>query len=241
MKLSTIINIIGWELINTFFLRLKKNKVYKIKEGIHGINLGCGIDNPPNWIGLDGGIYLLLGKLPKFFIKRNYTNKPIAKRYSFDEYMRAIRSKNLIYFNLQYKIPFENGVVPAIYTSHFMEHIHYNDARKMLIESKRVLKEGGIIRIVVPSLDAAVSQISESLDEYKKGNYKAIQPYVTVSTTGYVDKFAHHRFMYNFSLLKELLEECGFRNIEEKTFQQGNIKDVEILDFREGLYVEAVK
>jgi hypothetical protein len=47
--------------------------------------------------------------------------------------------------------------------------------------------------------------------------------------------------MYNFIELKKSLKTVGFKNIREFQFKKGNIPDVELLDTREGIFVEAVK
>jgi hypothetical protein len=55
--------------------------------------------------------------------------------------------------------------------------------------------------------------------------------------------FARHKYMYDFDLLKKLLERSGFENIVRCSYQQGETPDLEVLDNRpeETLFVEAVK
>lgn len=48
-------------------------------------------------------------------------------------------------------LPFEDCSVDAVSTSHFLEHITYDDAVKVLSEAHRVLRKGGEIEIVVPN------------------------------------------------------------------------------------------
>ena len=49
-------------------------------------------------------------------------------------------------------MPFGPSTVDVIYSSHMLEHLTRSEARRFLLESKRVLRPGGRIRIVVPDL-----------------------------------------------------------------------------------------
>ena len=55
-------------------------------------------------------------------------------------------------------IPFPEGQADAIYASHVMEHLSRSDAMSLAKECRRAIRSGGIIRLVVPDLEAIVSQ-----------------------------------------------------------------------------------
>ena len=55
--------------------------------------------------------------------------------------------------NLAKGIPFGPDSVDVVYHAHMLEHLDREDARSFLIEIKRVLKHGGIVRMVVPDLE----------------------------------------------------------------------------------------
>src|SRR5262249_18700565 len=63
---------------------------------------------------------------------------------------------NIMVHNLAKDIPFESDSVDVVYHSHMLEHLDRDVAGKFLLEVKRVLKPGGICRIVVPDLEMAV-------------------------------------------------------------------------------------
>jgi hypothetical protein len=54
-----------------------------------------------------------------------------------------------------------------------------------------------------------------------------------------------HQWMYDFDLLKILLEKCGFSKVIKSSYRKGNMPDIEKLDLdvhkELGLYMEAVK
>ena len=84
MNKGEIIKYVAWQVINPFLLRMRKNKVYS-KFNYYGINLGCGIDNPPNWLGIDGGItHYFINKTPPLISKYLFSYYEMSKHYTFD-------------------------------------------------------------------------------------------------------------------------------------------------------------
>jgi len=242
MKIGDIYKLIAWNIINPLLLVMKKNKIYKA-DGYTGINLGCGLDNSQNWLGLDGGITLyFIYKIPSFFAKPLFKFFKMSNIYTFEDYIRKAKSLNLIHYELLYGIPFKNDSVPNIYSSNFLEHLFFEESKKLLKECYRVLKPNGRIRIVVPSLDLEVIKMKKAIIEYENGNYEQIQKYVTCDIVGYQDKYSNHKYMYNFIILKNILEFFGFKNVIEYKFREGEIPDVKLLDTRkECIFVEAIK
>ena len=56
-------------------------------------------------------------------------------------------------FDIRKPLPFENGTCDAVYASHVLEHLDRDEGRRLLRECRRVLKPGGVVRIVVPDLE----------------------------------------------------------------------------------------
>ena len=56
-------------------------------------------------------------------------------------------------FDLRQPLPFADATVDAVYASHVLEHLDRAEGRKLLAECRRILKPGGIVRIVVPDLE----------------------------------------------------------------------------------------
>ncbi len=53
-------------------------------------------------------------------------------------------------FNLYDELPFDDDSIDVIYSSHVLEHFSKCEAPKFLQRCLRILKIGGIIRVVVP-------------------------------------------------------------------------------------------
>jgi len=250
MAFKELLKFLSWELVNSPLLKLKKRRVYSFNSAFKGLNLGCGFENNPAWLGIEGGLgHVIVRRLPKPLVKLIYKKFNI-KKYSFAEYYSKLKSMKIIHHNLLYGIPFADDSVPNIFSSHFFEHLSKEEGEFLLRESYRVLCSNGIIRICVPSLDEVVREMKEAINDYDSGGIEKIQKFVTAGfaatgIAGYMaffqHYFHHHRWMYNFRELEAALAKVGFKEIKEMEYQKGNIPDVEMLDTRHGLFVEAAK
>ena len=68
------------------------------------------------------------------------------------------------YFDLRKKFPFPDKSAEAIYASHVWEHLTLSVANHATAECYRVLKPGGVLRLVVPNLRDAVENYLDSKD-----------------------------------------------------------------------------
>ncbi len=67
--------------------------------------------------------------------------------------------------DLRKRLPFADATLDAVYASHVLEHLTPLEARLLLGEMRRVLRPGGVVRIVVPDLEAIVRGYLRTLDE----------------------------------------------------------------------------
>jgi len=63
---------------------------------------------------------------------------------------------NILHVNLLKPIPLEDESVDFIYCSHFIEHLTKKQLREFMKECFRVLKKGGILRLVTPDFDEII-------------------------------------------------------------------------------------
>ena len=70
-------------------------------------------------------------------------------------------------------LPFEGGAVDACYSSHVLEHLRPEEARFFLDEQRRVLRSGGVLRVVVPDLEAISRIYLDALAEVLAGKPEA--------------------------------------------------------------------
>lgn len=102
---------------------------------------------------------------------------------------------------------FDSNSIDYIYCSHALEYYNYEESKKALTEWNRVMKKGAILRVAVPDFDALLKvynmtgEISSIIGPlYGKMNINSAEIY--------------HRQVFNFKLLKNILEESGFIKVK---------------------------
>ncbi|MEF3279760.1 MAG: methyltransferase domain-containing protein [Elusimicrobiota bacterium] len=81
-------------------------------------------------------------------------------------------SSSVIRVNILKGLDFESNTFDAVYTSHFLEHLPKNKAVFVLKEIYRVLKPGGILRVVVPDLENIAREYLKILENINNEDYK---------------------------------------------------------------------
>lgn len=172
MRAKDFLQLVGWEVINPAILGLKKRKRYVFDSSYRGINLGAGLSNPPNWLGIDGGIYCLFRNVPNLVMRLLWRSFNMAGVYSLESYTARLRQINVIHYDIVSGIPFGENTIPAIYSSHFLEHLFQEDAAALIRECYRVMRPGGIVRICVPSLREEYARIKDAITAYEMVNLR---------------------------------------------------------------------
>jgi SAM-dependent methyltransferase len=65
----------------------------------------------------------------------------------------APASPEVRFHDARHGLPFADASVDAVYHAHMLEHLEGDDARNFLIECHRILRPGGVVRVVVPDLE----------------------------------------------------------------------------------------
>jgi hypothetical protein len=78
--------------------------------------------------------------------------------------------------NLLETLPFDSNSISLVYSSHFLEHIPLHQVPSFLKECYRVLKPGGVIRLVLPDFEEMCREYLTQLDrgDYTKAKLCAI-------------------------------------------------------------------
>lgn len=72
--------------------------------------------------------------------------------------------------NLREGVPLPDASVDLVYCSHLLEHFSKQEAPAFLAECRRVLRQGGVVRVVVPDLEGIARAYLKSLDEARAGD-----------------------------------------------------------------------
>jgi SAM-dependent methyltransferase len=208
-------------------------------NGLIRLNLGCGLQAPPGWVNVDGSWNARLAKRPAFrkmlasagLLPRDKAQIP----WSPDIYIHDVRKP----------LPFEDNSACAVFASHVLEHLYRNEGEQLVRESLRVLCPGGILRVIVPDLEAIVQE------------YQGEQPFGPVQAheerTAPADRlnerlmmrpasppkrsflywiydsrndFHSHKWMYDFTSLVALLRSAGFMDTQRKSAGDSQIENI---------------
>lgn len=122
------------------------------------LNLGCGYQTSDRCINIDWSIPVRLkgSRIGRRVAPLLLTGDRLA---GFEEL-----SDNVMRHDLRKGIPFPDGSVDAVYHSHVLEHLDRDVVPGFLAEVHRVLRPGGIHRIVVPDLEAQARAYLDTLD-----------------------------------------------------------------------------
>jgi predicted SAM-dependent methyltransferase len=220
-------------------LKIQKFKMIKV-------NIGCGRNQIKGWHNFDNSFSLKLAKMPwlvnllKFF--------GFLEKWQTD-YIEWIRKNNIKFADARKKLSFKDNSVDVIYTSHMLEHLHPNCAKKFLLEAKRVLRKKGILRICVPDLRKNIDEYlkNNNAEEFMRNLYVCPEEYTSFTSKlkFLLIGIRHHQWMYDKNSLSKLLLNYGFKEIFILKPGETLIKDSDNLDLyerkKESFYIEAIK
>lgn len=145
-------------------------------------------------------------------------------------------------------LPFKDGHVGGIFSEHMLEHLAFAHALALLKECRRVLRAGGILRVVVPDGQIYLSEYAKHLagnaacmpyGEDDKSSFAIATPITSVNR---IFSGHGHRFIWDYETLRLALFACGFGDVARRGFGEG--RDPRLLRDTpsrrvESLYVEA--
>lgn len=126
---------------------------------------------------------------------------------------------------------FEDDSVDEIYSSHSLEYFDREEVKEVLKEWRRVLKQGGILRLAVPDFEALAK-----VYEQKKDLNLLVGPLYGrwPLKDGHV---LYHKTTYDFKSLKNVLEEAGFSNMKRWDWREVFVGDNEGYDDYSQAYI----
>ena len=202
------------------------------------LNLGCGAQTPAGWINVDFSLGAKLVKLPLF----SYLNRRL-------KLFRTDWNEGILLHDLRRRFPWTNDSVDIIYSSHTLEHFSKAEGIHFLSECYRVLKTGGILRLVVPDLRVLVDQYiqgaipaDEFVEKLEVGYESAGDRYLQKVLAPYT-RFPH-KCMYDSATLQAKAKQLGFAAASKMPFESSilDIRSVEQEDRTNGaVIVEGVK
>jgi hypothetical protein len=145
-------------------------------------------------------------------------------------------------------LPLPTGSARGIFTEHFLEHLdYYEEAPRFLEDCRRVLRPGGVLRVIVPDgakyLEAYGSgdmssmgtfsplvSMDASSDDRPFSSLREVVPFRTKMevVNFHFRQSGQHRFSYDEETLSALLRECGFEGVTRRDFRASALSDLAI-------------
>lgn len=200
------------------------------------LNYGCGRNSAPvDWLNLDASPVVRFERIPvlgRLYIKN-------------DERFPA----NVKYGDVVQGLRLASDSVDLAFSSHVLEHLSREDSEKAIGETYRVLRPGGIFRIVVPDLECAVRHYLKSLEaSVSDANDQLLRKIIMgqerhVRSLGSVLRGmfsnASHQWMWDEASLWALLKRHGFVDIRRAAFGDSDDPRFRSVE-RESRFCEAV-
>jgi predicted SAM-dependent methyltransferase len=145
--------------------------------------------------------------------------------------------------DLSKPLPFSDGSVDGLYSSHTLDHLGYEDAVGLLKESYRILKNGGTFDLCVPDaafyLKAYCSGQPFDVKRFCVYDF-ALHYHSRIDLVNYIAYMeGMHKYMYDEENLVALLKSVGFQKVTLRSFDSG--LDLQEPDDHRCMYVVAAK
>ncbi len=108
---------------------------------------------------------------------------------------------------------FTDNSVDLIYCRHALEYFNKEEAKTVLKEWHRVLKSGGILKLIVPNFETIVELYLKHRDLDHPGIGCLFGRMAIEGSSG--RDWIYHKTVYDFNSLKKILEKRGFGNIRQ--------------------------
>jgi hypothetical protein len=117
--------------------------------------------------------------------------------------------------------------VRFIYAEHFIEHLPYDDALSLMRESRRALRDDGVLRLSTPNLDwvwASHYRREFSTTELELAGCFSLN----LAFHGW-----GHQFLWNFGTLRATLLDAGFESVTRHAYGESDLPELRNLERHE--------
>ena len=184
------------------------------ERGSSYVQYGCGLCAPEGWINFDAS--------PRLRIERTYGLRSVLRVSVGQLFPPNVRSGDIAR-----GLPLADGNAQGVYCSHVLEHVPRDDIPAVLRNTFRLLRPGGVFRLVVPDLQRRVARYLASasggdamaadtlIESCLLGTRR--RPRTPASWLRQQFGRSAHLWMYDFAALRYLLVEAGFDQIRRCT------------------------
>jgi predicted SAM-dependent methyltransferase len=195
------------------------------------LHLGCGLNAPEGWVNVDGSWNAWVHQHPR--LRALLTSLRLVSPSEAG----VGWSRNILIHDLRKRLPFADDTFECVYASHMLEHLYRDDAERLVGECHRVLRTGGLIRLVVPDLKALVEDYlahagngdgttpaADCLQEAFLLREKERPRHGPLRAVYHAHADFHtHKWLYDENSLSLLLKRAGFRDIRRCRYLESRI------------------
>jgi SAM-dependent methyltransferase len=176
-----------------------------VDRGNFYVQYGCGLCAPQGWINFDAS--------PRLRIERTFGLRSVLRISTGHLFPSNVR-----FGDIARGLPLADESAQGVYCSHVLEHVPRDDIPAVLRNTFRLLRPGGVFRLVVPDLQWRVARYLAS-----GGDATAADAFIESCQLGTRNKAktpaswlraqfgrSAHLWMYDFAALRSLLVEAGF-------------------------------
>jgi len=179
-------------------------------EGGFYIQIGCGRSAPVDWINFDAS--------PRLWVERVYGVRQVLKGTVGLAFPANARSGDIVR-----GLPVPDASAQGVYCSHVLEHLPRDDVPTALRNTVRMLRPGGVFRLVVPDLQWRAARYINSAELRDPAAADALidscllgtrtKPRNLMSRIKREFGKSAHLWMYDFAALEDILEQAGFAGV----------------------------
>jgi predicted SAM-dependent methyltransferase len=157
-----------------------------------------------------------------------------------------LEEPGLAYLDATQPFPLPDHSFHYVFSEHVIEHLSYEDGRKMLHEAARILGPGGKMRIATPNLLQFVRLFQNpktvEITNYIPGKLAWHRWSTKPSAEAFIlnlqlSQFGH-KFLYDPETLKFALSESGFTSIKEFRPTESDDPELRNIERREGFEIK---
>lgn len=173
------------------------------------VQYGCGLRAPEEWTNFNSSPRLRFERLPAVGAAAGLVGRRLFPR-------------NIAFGDIVFGLPLPDGSADAVYASHVLEHLARTDASRALANTFRLLKPGGVFRMIVPDLEWRAKRYVGAL---ANGDAAAADDFIKACNIGTILRprgpmallrtafGSGHMWMYDYATMTRLLANAGFVDI----------------------------
>jgi predicted SAM-dependent methyltransferase len=207
------------------------------------LHLGCGSTVVNGWVNID--------KSPSARVPAPV--RAVLRRVGVlnADQANAVFPEGIVHADVRRGLAYADGTVGYVYSSHMIEHMARWQALALLRECHRVLRPGGVVRVVTPDLALLVAEYQRGEAPYGPTPADSLIEQLRTfreSSAGPVQRLMlrllaePHQWLYDGESAMALFREAGFDAPRVTGYRESALPEIDVLEDRDGsLFVEAAR